>query len=53
MPLAGFEPSVSAGELPHTYTLDCMANGIGALLCLGFHNYSAIYSFHSLSYAGP
>jgi len=53
MPLVGFEPSISASELPHTYTLECAVNGINPFMYLGFHNYSAIYSFHVLSYAGP
>jgi len=26
MPPVGFEPTISAGERPKTYTLDCVAN---------------------------
>jgi len=29
MPLARFEPTLSAGELPQTYALDCVATSIG------------------------
>ena len=29
MPLAGFEPTIPAGELPQTHTLDRLATGIG------------------------
>jgi len=29
MPLAGFEPTISAGERPQTYILDLAANGTG------------------------
>jgi hypothetical protein len=29
MPLAGFEPTISAGERPQTYILDRAANGTG------------------------
>jgi hypothetical protein len=30
MPSAGFEPTISAGERPQTYALDCAATGIGS-----------------------
>jgi len=36
MPLAGFEPTISAGEWPQTYALDCAATGIGSV-------YSSLY----------
>ena len=29
MPRVGFEPTISAGERPKTYALDCVATGIG------------------------
>jgi hypothetical protein len=29
MPLVGFEPTISAGERPQTYALDCAATGTG------------------------
>jgi len=29
MTLVGFEPTISAGEWPETYALDCAATGIG------------------------
>jgi len=29
MPLVGFKPTISAGEWPQTYALDCMAIGTG------------------------
>ena len=29
MPLAGFEPTISAGERPQTYALVCATTGIG------------------------
>jgi len=29
MPLVGFEPTISAGERPQTYTLDRAATGTG------------------------
>ena len=29
MPPVGFEPTISAGERPHTYTLDRTATGTG------------------------
>jgi len=31
MPLAGFEPTIPAGERPQTYALDCMTTGTGVL----------------------
>ena len=31
MPPVGFEPTISAGERPQTYALDCAANGTGVL----------------------
>ena len=30
MPPVGFEPTISAGEWPQTYTLDCAATGTSA-----------------------
>jgi len=30
----GFEPTISAGEQPQTYALDCVATGTGILLLL-------------------
>jgi hypothetical protein len=30
MPLVGFEPTISAGERPQTYTLDRAATGVGS-----------------------
>ena len=33
MPPVGFEPTISAGELPQTYSLDRSAIGTGTLLC--------------------
>jgi len=35
MPLAGFEPTVSAGERPQTYALDRATTGIGFLVNTG------------------
>jgi hypothetical protein len=32
MPPAGFEPTISAGERPQTYTLDRATNGTGVNL---------------------
>jgi hypothetical protein len=32
MPSEGFEPTISAGELPQTHSLDRAATGIGMLL---------------------
>jgi hypothetical protein len=32
MPLVGFEPTISAGERPKTYVLDCAATGTGFFL---------------------
>jgi hypothetical protein len=32
VPLVGFEPAISAGERPQTYTLDRAATGTGTLL---------------------
>ena len=29
MPAVGFEPTISAGEWPQTYALDCAATGTG------------------------
>jgi len=29
MPPAGFEPTISAGERPQTYNLDCTVTGTG------------------------
>jgi len=34
MPPVGFEPTISAGERPQTYTLDRAATGTGKLLHL-------------------
>jgi hypothetical protein len=31
----GFEPTISAGELPHTYALDRKATGIGSIATQG------------------
>jgi len=31
MPSVGFEPTILAGERPHTYALDRAATGIGTL----------------------
>ena len=31
MPPVGFEPTISAGERPKTYALDCAATGIGSI----------------------
>jgi len=31
MPLVGFKPTISAGERPQTYTLDCTATGTGTI----------------------
>jgi len=33
MPLAGFEPTISAGERPQTYALDYAATGTGLKTC--------------------
>jgi hypothetical protein len=38
MPLAGFEPPISAGEWPQTYALDRLAARIGFLLILQREN---------------
>ena len=35
MPRVGFEPTISEGELPQTYTLDRAADGTGSHLVLG------------------
>jgi len=37
MPLVGFEPAISAGELPQTYPLDRVATGTGTQV---LHYYS-------------
>jgi hypothetical protein len=34
MPLARFEPTISTGERPQTYALDCAATGNGVGLAL-------------------
>ena len=34
MPRVGFEPTISAGERPKTYALDCAATGTGLLTLL-------------------
>ena len=33
MPPVGFEPTISAGELPQTYALDRAATGTGDVTC--------------------
>jgi len=33
MPSLGFEPTISAGELPQTYALDRPATGTGVIMC--------------------
>ena len=40
MPPVGFEPTISAGEWPQTYALDCVASGtgIGTLTPVFFHD---------------
>jgi len=38
MPLAGFEPTISAGKQPHNYALDCMATGTSKMNALERHN---------------
>jgi len=37
MPLVGFEPTISAGERPQTYTLDGAATGL--FFVYGFENW--------------
>ena len=32
MPPVGFEPTISAGERPQTYALDCAATGTGKVI---------------------
>jgi len=34
MPLAGFEPTISAGERPQTYALDSAVTGTGTYGCI-------------------
>jgi hypothetical protein len=34
MPPVGFEPTISAGERPKTYALDCAATGTGYISVL-------------------
>jgi len=36
MPPVGFEPTISAGERPQTYTLDRAATGTGIFICYVF-----------------
>ena len=36
MPLVGFEPTISAGERPHTYALDRAATGTGCSITISF-----------------
>ena len=36
-PPGGFEPTISAGEWPHTYALDCAATGTGQTLYVAHH----------------
>jgi len=45
MPLVGYEPTISTGEQPQNYALDCAATGIGSSVwkvkintCLIKHN---------------
>ena len=35
MPPLGFEPTISAGERPHTYALDRVATGTGSIRLQG------------------
>ena len=50
MPPVGFEPMISAGELPQTYALDRVATGTGDLTIIANINrlYSLFNSFMSL-----
>ena len=41
MPPVGFEPTISAGERPHTYALDRAATGIG--VCVYVCMYVCMY----------
>ena len=34
MPPVGFEPTISAGEQPQTYALDCAATGTGMMMMM-------------------
>ena len=45
MPLVGFEPTISAGERPHTYALDRAATGTG-LEETGRHYLKELFSFN-------
>ena len=38
MPLVGFEPTISAGELPQTYALDRAATGTDICICILLFN---------------
>jgi hypothetical protein len=40
MPPPGFEPTISAGERPQTYTLDRAATATGIYLCRKYKNMS-------------
>jgi len=41
----GFEPTISAGERPHTYVLDRAATGTGDLY---IYNHTNFWNLHSM-----
>jgi len=47
---AGFEPTISTGELPQTYALDCVATGTGSKMCCGlsFHYEANVVKYRSV-----
>jgi len=42
MPLVGFEPTISAGERPKTYTLECMATVTGKCFYINNNNEAGV-----------
>jgi hypothetical protein len=48
MPQLGFEPTVSAGERPQTYSLDRAATGTGLLLDVIFDYSKKLFPVHVL-----
>jgi hypothetical protein len=49
MPPVGFEPTISAGERPQTYALDCAATGTGVYYILVNKNINGNKNLEDLS----
>ena len=53
MPRVGFEPTISAGERPHTYALDHTATGNGKIVLDCIYCQYVYYKTKSLHHVSP